>query len=187
ADLSVCGNPTAAHMTVGPLHAVRRRLGFCALFGLHALLMAYALDRWDTALSLPWLQAISYATSHLLQMMGMTVSLGAVPGDYAILSMQHVVFHVTRECTGVYALGLYVAAVLSYPTTLAQRFKALSWGVPAFFSYSIARLVLLAVIAAVAPGWSGFLHVYLLVIVNAGFLLWLWATWASPIDEVKAL
>jgi exosortase/archaeosortase family protein len=174
-------------MTVTPLSAVRRRLGFCALFGLHALFMAYALDRWDTALSLPWLQAISYTTARLLQMMGMTVSLGAVPGEYAILSMQHIVFHVTRECTGVYALGLYVAAVLSYPTILAQRLKALCWGVPAFFCYSIARLVLLAVISAVAPGWSGFLHVYLLVIVNAGFLLWLWATWVNHLPDEKSL
>jgi len=173
-------------MTAALFHDARRRLGFCALFGLHALFMAYTLDRWDAAFSLPWLQAISYSTSLLLELMGITVSLGAVPGDYAILSMHHVVFHVTRECTGVYALGLYVAAVLSYPATLGQRFAALIWGLPAFFCYSIARLVLLAVIAAVAPDWTPFLHIYLLVIVNAGFLLWLWATWVNRLPDEQS-
>jgi len=173
-------------MTDALFYDARRRLVFCALFGLHALFMAYTLDRWDAAFSLPWLQAISYSTSLLLELMGVTVSLGAVPGDYAILSMNHVVFHVTRECTGVYALGLYVAAVLSYPATLGQRFAALAWCLQTFFGYSIARLVLLAVIAAVAPDWTGFLNIYLLVIVTAGFLLWLWATWVNHLPSEQS-
>ena len=134
-------------------------VGFCALFALHALAMAWTLDRWDAALSFPWLQAISYTTHLLLSGLGLSVVLRSRPGDAAILSMEHIVFQVTRECTGVYALGLYVAAVMSYPATLTQRLKALSWGVPTFFCYSVARLVLLAVIAMVAPQWMRFLHV----------------------------
>ena len=157
----------------------RRRVGFCLLFGLWALVTAFTLDRWDTALSLPYMAAISQVTATLLNWIGFQVALGGVPGSYSILSMDHVVFHVTRECTGVYALGLYVAAVLSYPASLRQRLLALSWGLPAFFCYSILRLVLLAFIARVAPSWTQFLHVYLLVIVNAGFLLWLWAVWVN--------
>ena len=56
-------------------------------------------------------------------------------------------------------------------------------GVPTFFCYSVARLVVLAVIAMVAPQWMRFLHVYLLVLVNAGFLLWLWATWVNHLPD----
>ncbi len=163
----------------GRIVCLRRRLGFCALFLLHAVIMAWTLDRWDSALSVPWLEAISQVTHLLLRSLGVSVVLGWIPGDAAILSMDHIVFHITRECTGVYALGLYVAAVLSYPAALTQRLKALSWGVPCFFCYSVARLLLLAFIAMAAPQWTGFLHVYLLVLVNAGFLLWLWATWVN--------
>jgi hypothetical protein len=43
--------------------------------------------------------------------------------------------------------------------------------------------VVLAVIAMVAPQWMRFLHVYLLVLVNAGFLLWLWATWVNHLPD----
>jgi|APSaa5957512622_1039677.scaffolds.fasta_scaffold64537_2 exosortase/archaeosortase family protein len=161
------------------LDRARRRFGFHVLFGLWALVTAYTLDRWDAALSLPYMAAMSSVSAALLDFVGIPVTLGGVSGSYAILSMDHVVFHVTRECTGVYALGLYVAAVLSYPATLPQRLQALSWGLPAFFVYSVARLVLLALAALWLPEWTQFLHVYLLVIVNAGFLLWLWAVWVN--------
>ena len=164
----------------------RWRVGFCLLFGLWALVTAFTLDRWDTALSLPYMAAISQATATLLNWMGIQVTLGGIPGSYTILSMDHAVFHVTRECTGVYALGLYVAAILSYPASLPQRLLALSWGLPAFFAYSTLRLVLLALIARVAPQWTHFLHVYLLVIVNAGFLLWLWAVWVNRLVREEA-
>lgn len=170
-------------MRTAILENPRRRMGFCLLFGLWALVTAFTLDRWDDALSLPYMAAISQATAALLNGLGVQVTLGGVAGSYAILSMDHVVFHVTRECTGVYALGLYVAAVLSYPASLSQRLLALSWGLPAFFFYSITRLVLLALVARIAPGWTQFLHVYLLVIVNAGFLLWLWAVWVNRLSR----
>ncbi len=157
----------------------RRRLGFCLLFGLWAVVTAFTLDRWDAMLSLPYMAAISWVAAAVLNLLGLSVTLGGVAGSFTILSMDHIVFNVTRECTGVYALGLYVAAVLSYPATLSQRLLALSWGLPAFFLYSITRLVLLAFVARSAPEWTQFLHVYLLVIVNAGFLLWLWAVWVN--------
>ncbi len=169
-------------MSAIPFDHPRQRLGFCLLFGLWALVTAYTLDRWDDALSLPYMAAISHVTATLLKWIGVSVTLGSVPGSYTILSMDHVVFHVTRECTGVYALGLYVAAILSYPAKLSQRLMALSWGLPAFFVYSILRLVLLAVVARLAPSWTQFLHVYLLVIINAGFLLWLWAVWVNRLS-----
>lgn len=168
---------------VAVLDQVRRRGGFHLLFGLWALATAFTLDRWDAALSLPYMAAISSLSAALLDLIGIPVTLGSVPGSFAILSMDHVVFHVTRECTGVYALGLYVAAILSYPATLSQRLQALSWGLPSFFVYSVARLVLLAVAARWAPGWTEFLHVYLLVLVNAGFLLWLWAVWVHRLPS----
>ena len=163
----------------------RRRLGFCLLFGLWAVVTAFTLERWDAALSLPYMSAISYVSALLLNTIGVPVTLGSVPGSFAILSMDHVVFHVTRECTGVYALGLYVAAVLSYSATLPQRLQALSWGLPAFFIYSVARLMVLALAARWVPEWTQFLHVYLLVIVNAGFLLWLWAVWVKRLARMS--
>ena len=50
----------------------------------------------DAALSFPWLQAISYTTHLLLSGLGLSVVLGSMPGDAAILSMEHIVFQVTR-------------------------------------------------------------------------------------------
>jgi exosortase/archaeosortase family protein len=161
------------------------RLGLGLLFALWALATAWALDRWDAALNMPYMLSISEATAWVLNTVGIPTSLGSVAGRYAILSMDHAVFHVTRECTGIQALGLYVAAVLSYPASGRQRLIAVARGLPAFFVYSVGRLIVLAVVAQDAPGWTQFLHIYLLVLVNAGFLLWLWAIWVKSLDEEK--
>jgi hypothetical protein len=113
-DLSVRLTSPQVDMTVPSFARSRRRLGFCLLFGLWAVVTAFTLERWDAVLSLPYMSAISYVSALLLNTIGVPVTLGSVPGSFAILSVDHVVFHVTRECTGVYALGLYIAAVLSY-------------------------------------------------------------------------
>jgi hypothetical protein len=46
--------------------------------------------------------------------------------------------------------------------------------------------MLLALAAEWVPEWTQFLHVYLLVIVNAGFLLWLWAVWVNRLAAESA-
>ena len=44
---------------------------------------------------------------------------------------------------------------------------------------SLATGILLGLIAEWAPDWVRFFHVYLLVLTNVGFMLFLLASWAS--------
>lgn len=170
------------------LHDRRRRLGFCALFGVYVLVLAVALDGWGEILSLPYQHLIATLSAALLNGLGVDTVLVSGPQAANVLRMERIVFLVTEECSGIYALTMFLAAVLAYPATGADRLRALVLGVPGFVAYSALRLVLLGLVAHVAPGWTQFLHVYLLVIVNAGFLICLWATWVNrlPTRRVPA-
>ncbi|MFH1568200.1 MAG: hypothetical protein ABIL09_09400, partial [Gemmatimonadota bacterium] len=99
-----------------------------------------------------------------------------LPAGYCVLSMERSLFHVTWECTGIFALFVYLAAVLAHPAPAARRARAALLGVPALFAYGVARLVALGLIGHLAPAWTHFCHVYLLVFMNVGFVLYLWST-----------
>lgn len=161
--------------------ALQHRLGFCAVFLACLALMALTFDRCEYLFSALYLYPMSHLVKILLCLVGVPTTLDAGPlnAGICVLTMERIIFHVKEECTGIFALFVYLAAVAAYPTSLARRIQGVLVGVPAFFAYSSLRLVLLGLIADLVPDWVRFFHVYLLVLTNIGFMLFLLASWAS--------
>jgi exosortase/archaeosortase family protein len=165
----------------GKTAALGQRLGFCAVFLGCLALLALTFDRCELLFGYLYLYPMSQVAKLLLCLVGVPTTLDSSPLDLGIcvLTMERIVFHVKEECTGLYALFVYLAALAAYPATVARKLQGVLVGVPAFFAYSSLRLVLLGLIAEVAPDWVRFFHVYLLVLTNVGFMLYLLASWAS--------
>lgn len=163
-------------------HLLRRahsRLGFCALFAAYAAALALAFDHWEAGIGPLCLYPVSRAAGAVLDAIGVATLLDArqLAGGLCVLTMEATVFHVTYECTGISALVIYLAAVLAHPTTAAHRVVGVLLGGSALFAYSVLRLVVLGVIARLSPEHTQFFHVYLLVLMNVGFMLYLWSSW----------
>ena len=119
----------------------------------------------------------------LLPLIGVSTVLDAGPLDagYCVLSMEQVDFHVEHECTGLFALCIYLAAVAAYPVPVFRRLQGLLVGLPAFFAYSVLRLVILGGVAHLVPTWVQFSHLYLMVLMNLAFMLFLWSSWVNRV------
>ena len=100
------------------------------------------------------------------------------------LAVDDVVYQVTFECTGIFALFMCLAAVLAYPASFSSKTRGIALVVPAFVLYSVARLCIMGMVAHFAPTQIELFHVYVMVLVNIGFVLLLWLYWVREVVVV---
>ncbi len=128
-----------------------------------------------------YLQPISWSTASVLSLIGLptTIDASSLVDGFCVLETEFTLLRVEFECTGLFSLFVYSAAVLAYPAPLVQRAVGVAGGLPAFVTYSVARLTVIGVIDHVIPWWLGWFHIYLMVLLNLGFFLFLWAIWVN--------
>lgn len=182
---AVLGYRIPAMARIGPitrrLETVRHRLGFGLLFLVYLSLLWGTLDWWQIWLGTGYLYPLSWLAARFLDFIGLPTTLdpSLLSRGTCALLMERAVFHVTYDCAGLFALFVYAAAVLAHPATAAWRVLGVLAGAGALFVYGVLRLVILALVGHLAPSWLSFLHLYLLVLMNVGFVVFLWATWVG--------
>lgn len=131
---------------------------------------------------------VSRLAALVLNLLGVSAQLGPTAPEAGVcqLAVHHVVYLITFECTGIFALFLCLAAVLAFPVPLGQRARGVLLVVPAFATYSSARLVVMGLVARFAPARIELFHIYVMVLVNIGFVLLLWLYWARAAGGLTA-
>ena len=85
---------------------------------------------------------------------------------------------IIEECTGIFEMLIYTAAVLSYPASWKARGIGLLLGIPLLYGFNIARIVFLTIIGAGSPGLFKFMHLYfwqatLILMITSVWVLWI--------------
>lgn len=154
--------------------------GFALRFALCIVGVTAVYAQLEPFIGYVYLYPISLTAATLLKAVGVPTALYLyLDQGFCALQMQRHLFHVEYECTGVFSLCIYLATVGVYPTTWTARLWGFVVGVPAFFAYSALRLLGLGVVGHLVPAWIDFFHIYLMVLLNLGFLLFLWAFWVK--------
>jgi len=157
------------------------RLRFLLLFVAGVSLFAAIFSKWQALFDQIYLYPVSYAAATLLDRIGIPAELNAssLSLGFCLVIFDEIIFRVIPECTGIFALLIFLAALLAYPASAAQKGWGLLLGLPAFFVYSSLRLVLLGVVAHLHSEWLPFFHVYLMLLLNLGFMLCVWVSWIN--------
>ena len=144
-----------------------------------ALVFEYAQGLAATLYMLP----VASLAAALLNAMSMQAVLDTAQlhVGYCEIALRQIIYRVTFDCTGSFALLLYASLSLAYPTAAIRKVKALLIGAPAIFVFSTLRLVVLGIVAHVEPDWVELFHVYVMELATLGFMLFVWKYW---IDEV---
>jgi exosortase/archaeosortase family protein len=171
---------------LGSIEAIWKRnagLRFCALFAVWLGVMALAFEWLRPYLIHGYMYPLSCAAVRLLEVLGLEAQLGVLHLAAGIceLAVDQVVYQVTFECTGIFALFMCLAAVLAFPASLACKTKGVALVVPAFALYSVLRLSVMGLVAHFAPGQIELFHIYVMVLVNIGFVLLLWLYWVREV------
>jgi len=83
------------------------------------------------------------------------------------------------ECTGLLEMVIYLAAVLSFATTIRKKLLGLLIGLPAIYLFNVVRITLLIVVGAYWPAAFNFMHLYfwqgtLIIMIGSVWVGWLY-------------
>jgi exosortase/archaeosortase family protein len=169
------------------LPAVLRRGGpalrFCLLFLLFLSLLALLFENSQTFFAFAYMYPVSALAAFLLNLLGIAADLdtSTLLSGFCDLVLGGVAYRIIHECTGLFALLTFLALVFAYPAAQFQKVQGVLLGLPAFYAYSALRLVVLGMVAQWQPAWVETFHLYMMVLVNLGFTLFVWMSW---IDRV---
>ena len=161
------------------------RLRFLVVFALSLGAVMALFSQWQELFSRLYLQPVCEVSAALLNAVGVAARLDTGPAlqGYCTIAMAHVTFRVIHECTGIFTLFIYLAAVSAYPTAARYRLAGALAGSGAFFLYSAARLVVLGAVSHLEPAWLPHLHAWLMVLTNLGFALFIWLVWVERMGD----
>ncbi len=95
-----------------------------------------------------------------------------------VVSFHGFAVHIIEECTGVYEVLIFTAAVLSFPTTWANKGIGLGLGIPILYGFNVLRIGVLLLVGKYQPEYFDFMHLYfwqatLILMITSVWLLWI--------------
>ena len=67
---------------------------------------------------------------------------------------------IIEECTGLYEILIYAAAVLAFPTTLVRKGIGIVLGAPLLYAVNVLRIAFLMFAGRFYPATFDFMHLY---------------------------
>jgi len=85
---------------------------------------------------------------------------------------------IIEECTGLYEVLIFTAAVLAFPTTLVKKAIGIGLGAPILYAVNVLRIGFLMVVGRYDPKSFDFMHLYfwqatLILMITSVWLLWI--------------
>jgi archaeosortase B (VPXXXP-CTERM-specific) len=85
---------------------------------------------------------------------------------------------IIEECTGLYEMLIYTAAVLAFPTTLVKKGIGILLGTPILYAVNVIRISFLIWVGRYYPDTFEFMHLYfwqatLILMITSVWLLWI--------------
>ncbi|MFT5087918.1 MAG: exosortase/archaeosortase family protein [Candidatus Latescibacterota bacterium] len=159
--------------------ALRFSLYFIGALALLTLFFELAQNFLTTAFMYP----VSWAATNLLNTLGIAAELDSSPLDsgFCDLILDGIIYRIIHECTGIFALLVFLGLVSAYPTSAYHKVQGMLLGLPAFYLYSCLRLVILGIVAHIEPSLVELFHLYMMVLINLGFLLFVWIYWLEKV------
>ena len=95
-----------------------------------------------------------------------------------VIVFQGFAVKIIEECTGIYEVLIFVAAVLAFPTTIVKKLIGLGMGVPLLYAFNVVRIAVLILVGRYLPEWFDFMHLYfwqatLILMITSVWLLWI--------------
>lgn len=161
------------------------RWRFCVLFGVYLAGLAGLFAAAEIFFAKIYLYPVSIGAHFGLSLAGVPTVLDAsgLDSGYCILGLPTVTFRIIHECSGLFALFILIAGLMAYPAQWRQKLGGIAVGIAAFLAYGAARLVVLGLIAHHLPGHFDFFHLYMMVLLNLGFALYLWMGWINHLHR----
>lgn len=89
------------------------------------------------------------------------------------------VLQVNFGCTGIYVLFILLSGIIAFPASHKKMLYGVLFALVSFCSYSIFRLFSMGLVGYFLPQYLEFVHNYLMVLLNAAFILYIYSYWIN--------
>jgi archaeosortase B (VPXXXP-CTERM-specific) len=152
---------------------------FCVIFfGLLIILTTtfpFLSDKFNPQLS--WLMAVTAdLTGLVLRLFGLTVNISG-----RVVSLSNFSMEVVGECTGLYEMLIFLAAMISYPASYKKKLIGAVLGLPLLYVINIIRMIFIAVIGNWSPKSFDFMHLYFWQVAMILIIVSVWVLWIEKV------
>jgi len=160
---------------------------FCLLFALVLGGLVLVFEQWQVPFGWVYMYPVAVTATFVLNLLTIPAELNTahLPQGYCELGFTEIVYRVTFDCTGLFALFVFLALTAAYPTSGPKKGSALLLGVPAIFVFGSLRMVSLGVVAHLNADWIELFHVYVMELATLGFMLYVWKYWINEIVHAE--
>ena len=121
--------------------------------------------------------ALAEATAYI-EYLSFSIFTDQVTHSHKVVAYKGFAVHIIEECTGVYEVMIFAAAVLAFPTAWAKKLVGLGLGIPILYSFNVIRIGVLMIVGKHWPDYFDFMHLYfwqatLILMITSVWLLWI--------------
>jgi archaeosortase B (VPXXXP-CTERM-specific) len=126
---------------------------------------------------LTWVMEVTAdVTGFFLRLSGMDVEVSG-----RIVSMPNFSIEVVGECTGVYEVLIFLAAMIAYPAGWVKKLVGAGLGIPLLYAVNVIRMVVITIIGNWSPETFDFLHLYFWQVAMILIILAIWILWIEKV------
>ena len=158
------------------LRAHKAIVKFCLVFvGLLiflAITFPYLTDKFNPQVY--WLNAATAeVTGFFLKIIGIATRVSKT-----IVSLPNFSVEVVGECTGLYEMLIFLAAMIAYPAGWKKKLIGAGLGIPFLYAVNIVRMIFIMVVGNWSPKTFDFMHLYfwqvaMILIIVSAWVLWI--------------
>jgi exosortase H (IPTLxxWG-CTERM-specific) len=165
--------------------AYRFVLLFALFLGVEVVAYPIATKRWFVVV-----QILTSVTAQI-EYYSLRLFTSAVTLEGNVVYLDGFAVRIIEECTGVFEVIIFVAAVLAFPTTWAKRAIGLGMGIPLLYFFNVLRILVLMVVGRYKPSIFEFMHIYfwqatLILMITSVWLLWIFKVVRHESEEDAA-
>jgi archaeosortase B (VPXXXP-CTERM-specific) len=84
---------------------------------------------------------------------------------------------IIEECTGIYEMLIFTAAVMAFPTGIKNKISGLSFGIPLMYLFNVVRIIALMIVGNYAYSVFNFMHLYFWQVTLILMITSVWVVW----------
>ncbi len=152
---------------------------FCLIFlGLLVVLTTifpFIGDKFNPQLT--WLMMVTAdITGFFLKLLGVTVRVSG-----RVVSLPNFSIEVVGECTGLYEMLIFLAAMIAYPASWKKKLIGGGLGIPFLYVINIIRMIFITLVANWSPKTFDFLHMYFWQVAMILIIVSVWVLWIEKV------
>lgn len=126
---------------------------------------------------LTWLMAVTAdLTGFFLGLFGLTIRVSG-----RIVSMPNFAIEVVGECTGLYEMLIFLAAMIAYPANWTKKLIGAGLGIPLLYVINIVRMVFICLVGNWSPETFDFMHMYFWQVAMILIIVTVWVLWIEKV------